>query len=61
LLVLKKVWFATRINHRFLANGDKVDNIPGGARCYEKTALALLQNTGGIDIYENLEAQNARV
>ncbi len=37
--------------------GDKVDNIPGVAGVGEKTALALLQNIGGIDaIYQNLEA-----
>ena len=37
--------------------GDKVDNIPGVAGVGEKTALALLQNIGGIDaIYENLES-----
>lgn len=37
--------------------GDKVDNIPGVPGVGEKTALALLQNMGGIDaIYENLEA-----
>jgi len=36
--------------------GDKVDNIPGVAGVGEKTALALLQNLGGIDsIYSNLE------
>jgi len=37
--------------------GDKVDNIPGVLGVGEKTALALLQNLGGINaIYENLEA-----
>lgn len=37
--------------------GDKVDNIPGVPGVGEKTALALLQNLGGInDIYDNLEA-----
>ncbi|MFT5116848.1 MAG: DNA polymerase-1 [Kiritimatiellia bacterium] len=37
--------------------GDKVDNIPGVAGVGEKTALALLQNVGGVDaIYQNLEA-----
>jgi DNA polymerase-1 len=37
--------------------GDKVDNIPGVPGVGEKTALALLQNMGGIDaIYQNLEA-----
>jgi len=37
--------------------GDKVDNIPGVPGVGEKTALALLQNLGGIDaIYQNLEA-----
>ncbi|MGS2718405.1 DNA polymerase I [Eionea flava] len=37
--------------------GDKVDNIPGVAGVGEKTALALLQNIGGIDdIYSNLES-----
>jgi DNA polymerase-1 len=37
--------------------GDKVDNIPGVAGVGEKTALALLQNVGGVDaIYENLES-----
>ncbi len=37
--------------------GDKVDNIPGVAGVGEKTALALLQNIGGIDaIYQSLEA-----
>jgi len=37
--------------------GDKVDNIPGVPGVGEKTALALLQNMGGLDaIYGNLEA-----
>ena len=37
--------------------GDKVDNIPGVPGVGEKTALALLQNLGGInEIYQNLEA-----
>ncbi len=37
--------------------GDKVDNIPGVPGVGEKTALALLQNLGGLDkIYSNLEA-----
>lgn len=37
--------------------GDKVDNIPGVPGVGEKTALALLQNLGGIDeIYKDLEA-----
>ena len=37
--------------------GDKVDNIPGVPGVGEKTALALLQNLGGINaIYEDLEA-----
>ena len=37
--------------------GDKVDNIPGVPGVGEKSALALLQNLGGINaIYENLEA-----
>lgn len=37
--------------------GDKVDNIPGVAGVGEKTALALLQNVGGVDaIYQNLES-----
>ena len=36
--------------------GDKVDNIPGVAGVGEKTALALLQNLGGLDtIYSQLE------
>ncbi len=36
--------------------GDKVDNIPGVPGVGEKTALALLQNIGGItEIYNNLE------
>ncbi len=36
--------------------GDKVDNIPGVPGVGEKTALALLQNLGGLDaIYANLE------
>jgi len=36
--------------------GDSVDNIPGVAGVGEKTALALLQNLGGIsDIYAQLE------
>lgn len=36
--------------------GDKVDNIPGVAGVGEKTALALLQNIGGIDeLYKNLD------
>lgn len=36
--------------------GDKVDNIPGVAGVGEKTALALLQNLGGLDaIYNDLE------
>jgi DNA polymerase-1 len=37
--------------------GDKVDNIPGVPGVGEKTALALLQNLGGIsDIYASLDA-----
>jgi len=37
--------------------GDKVDNIPGVPGVGEKTALALLQNLGGLDkIYRDLEA-----
>jgi DNA polymerase-1 len=37
--------------------GDKVDNIPGVPGVGEKTALALLQNLGGLDkIYSDLEA-----
>lgn len=37
--------------------GDKVDNIPGVAGVGEKTALALIQNLGGIDdIYRQLDA-----
>ncbi|WP_233709880.1 DNA polymerase I [Pseudomaricurvus albidus] len=37
--------------------GDKVDNIPGVPGVGEKTALALLQNLGGLDaIYGDLEA-----
>ena len=37
--------------------GDKVDNIPGVAGVGQKTALALLQSLGGLDvIYANLEA-----
>jgi DNA polymerase-1 len=37
--------------------GDKVDNIPGLPGVGEKTALALLQNLGGIDdIYKDLES-----
>ncbi|MCH9691493.1 MAG: DNA polymerase I [Gammaproteobacteria bacterium] len=37
--------------------GDKSDNIPGVPGVGEKTALALLQNLGGIDaIYSNLDA-----
>lgn len=42
----------------FLAlTGDKVDNIPGVPGVGEKTALALLQNMGGLDaIYGDLEA-----
>ena len=37
--------------------GDKVDNIPGVAGVGEKTATALLQHLGGIDvIYERLDA-----
>ncbi len=36
--------------------GDKVDNIPGVAGVGEKTALALIQNLGGIDsIYNQLD------
>lgn len=36
--------------------GDKVDNIPGVAGVGEKTALALLQNIGGLDtLYANLD------
>ena len=36
--------------------GDKVDNIPGVPGVGEKTALALLQNLGGLDaIYANLD------
>ncbi|GMG85996.1 DNA polymerase I [Biformimicrobium ophioploci] len=37
--------------------GDKVDNIPGVPGVGEKTALALLQNLGGLDaIYADLDA-----
>ncbi|WP_323846063.1 DNA polymerase I [Microbulbifer magnicolonia] len=37
--------------------GDKADNIPGVPGVGEKTALALLQNLGGLeDIYANLDA-----
>lgn len=37
--------------------GDKVDNIPGVPGVGEKTALALLQNLGGLEtIYNDLEA-----
>ncbi len=40
--------------------GDKVDNIPGVPGVGEKTALALLQNLGGLDaIYADLEAIRA--
>ncbi|MEE8057182.1 MAG: DNA polymerase I [Pseudomonadales bacterium] len=36
--------------------GDKVDNIPGVAGVGEKTALALLQGVGGLDVlYANLD------
>lgn len=36
--------------------GDKVDNIPGVAGVGEKTALALLQNVGGLDaLYADLD------
>ncbi len=36
--------------------GDKVDNIPGVPGIGEKTAIALLQNIGGIDaLYQNLD------
>lgn len=36
--------------------GDKVDNIPGVPGVGEKTALALLQNIGGIEtLYQNLD------
>jgi DNA polymerase-1 len=36
--------------------GDKVDNIPGIPGVGEKTALALLQNIGGVDaLYNNLD------
>ena len=36
--------------------GDKVDNIPGVPGVGEKTALALLQNIGGVDaLYSNLD------
>lgn len=36
--------------------GDKVDNIPGVAGVGEKTALALLQNIGGLDaVYQQLD------
>jgi DNA polymerase-1 len=36
--------------------GDKVDNIPGVAGVGEKTALALLQNIGGVkELYNNLD------
>ncbi len=36
--------------------GDKVDNIPGVAGVGEKTALALLQNIGGVEaLYDNLD------
>lgn len=37
--------------------GDKSDNIPGVPKVGEKTALALLQNLGGLEtIYQNVEA-----
>ena len=40
--------------------GDKVDNIPGVPGVGEKTALALLQNIGGLEsIYSDLEAIRA--
>ena len=40
--------------------GDKVDNIPGVPGVGEKTALALIQQLGGIDtIYKDLEAVRA--
>ena len=54
--VLKKFGIAPSLIIDFLAlMGDKVDNIPGVQGVGEKTALALLQNLGGIeDIYNSL-------
>lgn len=48
---------AERIIDFLALMGDKVDNIPGVPGVGEKTALALLQNMGGLDdIYADLEA-----
>ena len=54
--VLKKFGIPPSLIIDFLAlMGDKVDNIPGVQGVGEKTALALLQNLGGIeDIYNSL-------
>ena len=55
--VLKKFGIPPSLIIDFLAlMGDKVDNIPGVQGVGEKTALALLQNLGGIeDIYNSLD------
>ena len=55
--VLKKFGIPPGLIIDFLAlMGDKVDNIPGVQGVGEKTALALLQNLGGIeDIYNSLD------
>ncbi|TQV70734.1 DNA polymerase I [Exilibacterium tricleocarpae] len=55
--VEEKFGIAPNLIIDFLAlMGDKVDNIPGVPGVGEKTALALLQNLGGLDsIYSNLE------
>ncbi len=56
--VIEKFGLPPELIIDFLAlMGDKVDNIPGVAGVGEKTALALLQNLGGLDaIYQNLDA-----
>lgn len=56
--VKEKFGIPTELIIDFLAlMGDKVDNIPGVPGVGEKTALALLQNLGGLDaIYGDLEA-----
>jgi len=55
--VLKKFGIPPSLIIDFLAlMGDKVDNIPGVQGVGEKTALALLQNLGGVeDIYNSLD------
>jgi len=55
--VLKKFGIPPSLIIDFLAlMGDKVDNIPGVQGVGEKTALALLQNLGGVEeIYNSLD------